>query len=172
MPCCSKLGGVVPAAAAEPMPLVAALNTEVGRLCDEYLELLEDLKIRAAIAKVLDVSGAGNKFLQVRALYSGVRCVLWLAVCVLSRDCQRARYVSGTGSGVPVGLRFVCMTCYLCFMLSHDWYALMRLPRCSVRLGRWQQVPAGARFVFCLAIWICISPRDCQGARYVSPHCH
>lgn len=48
------------------LELVTQLNSEVAALCKEYLELLEGIKIRAAIAKVLQVSAAGNKFLQVR----------------------------------------------------------------------------------------------------------
>ena len=64
---CSKLDSTVPDASGAQLEIVERLNSEVGDLCDEYIDLLENLKIRAAIAKAMEVSGAGNKFLQVRA---------------------------------------------------------------------------------------------------------
>ena len=60
------MGGKVPPVGGQALELVAQLNAEVAPLCKEYLELLESLKIRAAIAKALQVSAAGNKFLQAR----------------------------------------------------------------------------------------------------------
>lgn len=70
---CSKLEGKAPAAPEEVPPLVQALNSDVGELCAQYIALMEAIKIRDGAAKVLQVSAAGNKFLQVR---SGSRCTL------------------------------------------------------------------------------------------------
>ena len=47
--------------------VVIALNTEVAVLAQQYIDLQEGLKIRDAVAKVLQASAAGNKFLQARA---------------------------------------------------------------------------------------------------------
>ena len=63
---CSKLDSTVPDASGAQLEIVERLNSEVCDLCDEYIDLLENLKIRSAIAKAMEVSGAGNKFLQVR----------------------------------------------------------------------------------------------------------
>eukprot|EP00892_Ulva_mutabilis_P010326 jgi/Ulvmu1/7666/UM038_0095.1 len=61
---CNKLNAKAPQPAAEAPPLVAALNTEVTELAAQYVELMEAIKIRDGVAKVLQVSAAGNKFLQ------------------------------------------------------------------------------------------------------------
>lgn len=65
----SKLGAEVPAAGEDSsLPeVVKALNTEVAGLAQQYIDLQEGLKIRDAVAKVLQASAAGNKFLQVCA---------------------------------------------------------------------------------------------------------
>lgn len=63
---CSQLEAKAPGAPGEVPPLVQALNAEVAGLAAEYLALMEALKIRDGVAKVLQVSSAGNKFLQVR----------------------------------------------------------------------------------------------------------
>jgi methionyl-tRNA synthetase len=62
--CCSNLDSTVPDHSGTQLKLVADLNKEVAGICAEYLELLEAIKIRAAIAKALEASAAGNKFLQ------------------------------------------------------------------------------------------------------------
>jgi methionyl-tRNA synthetase len=63
---CSKLDSTVPAHGGAQLDIIATLNNEVAGICAEYLELLEGIKIRAAIAKALEASAAGNKFLQAR----------------------------------------------------------------------------------------------------------
>ena len=62
---CSKLGAVTPTAAEELPEVVQALNSEVSGIAQQYVDLLEGLKIRDAVGKILQASAAGNKFLQV-----------------------------------------------------------------------------------------------------------
>ena len=62
------MGAEVPTAAQEIPEVVVALNTEVSCIAQQYIDLLEGLKIRDAVGKVLQASAAGNKFLQVCGL--------------------------------------------------------------------------------------------------------
>jgi hypothetical protein len=62
---CSKCGAEAPAPAEEVPEVVKGLNTEMVGIAQQYLDLLEGLKIRDAVGKALQASSAGNKFLQV-----------------------------------------------------------------------------------------------------------
>lgn len=77
---CSKLEAETPAAAKELPEVVKALNIEMAGIAQQYLDLLENLKIRDAVAKVLQASAAGNKFLQVR-VSTGIENATWLVSC-------------------------------------------------------------------------------------------
>jgi methionyl-tRNA synthetase len=59
------MGGTVPQVGKSTLELVSNLNKEVAALGKEFLEQMEAIKIRSAIGKALQVSAAGNKFLQV-----------------------------------------------------------------------------------------------------------
>ena len=63
---CSKLDGKVPDASGVRLDFIDALNSDIGPICDTYVEQLEGIKIRAAIATAMEASAKGNKFLQVR----------------------------------------------------------------------------------------------------------
>ena len=61
-----RFGGVIPAAASEAaQPALAELNEKVAPLVEQYLALMEKIKLKDGIRMAMNVSFAGNKFFQV-----------------------------------------------------------------------------------------------------------
>ena len=70
-----RLDGVIPSATCEAaQPALADLNGKVAPLVEQYIALMEKIKLKDGIRMAMNVSFAGNKFLQVRFLDSCSEC--------------------------------------------------------------------------------------------------
>ncbi len=59
--------GVIPSAEVEAaQPALAELNEKVAPLVEQYVALMEKIKLKDGIRMAMNVSFAGNKFFQVR----------------------------------------------------------------------------------------------------------
>jgi len=71
-----RLDGVIPSATCEAaQPALADLNGKVAPLVEQYVALMEKIKLKDGIRMAMNVSFAGNKFLQVKFLDSCSECV-------------------------------------------------------------------------------------------------
>ena len=70
------LDGSIPSATCEAaQPALADLNSKVAPLVEQYIALMEKIKLKDGIRMAMNVSFAGNKFLQVKFLDSVSECV-------------------------------------------------------------------------------------------------
>ena len=63
---CCRFDGVIPSADCEAaQPALAELNGKLGPLTQQYVALMEKIKLKDGIRQAMNVSFAGNKFFQV-----------------------------------------------------------------------------------------------------------
>jgi hypothetical protein len=129
------MGGAVPPVGKSALEHVSNLNKEVAELGKEYLEQMEAIKIRSAIGKALQVSAAGNKFLQVLsrpALHCTCELHKWGSV--IFHFARTTSAVAGTWRGcVPL---YVCIVTCDC-VPSHQEPQIVNVCRqwiCSVHV--------------------------------------
>ena len=62
-----RFDGVIPPASCEvAKPALEELNSKVAPLVEQYIGLMEKIKLKDGIRMAMNVSFAGNKFFQVR----------------------------------------------------------------------------------------------------------
>ena len=62
---CCRFDGVIPSADCEAaQPALAELNSKLGPLVQQYVALMEKIKLKDGIRQAMNVSFAGNKFFQ------------------------------------------------------------------------------------------------------------
>ena len=62
---CCRFDGVIPSGECEAaQPALAELNSKLGPLVQQYVALMERIKLKDGIRQAMNVSFAGNKFFQ------------------------------------------------------------------------------------------------------------
>ena len=62
---CCRFDGVIPSGECEAaQPALAELNSKLGPLVQQYVALMEKIKLKDGIRQAMNVSFAGNKFFQ------------------------------------------------------------------------------------------------------------
>ena len=76
----SRFGGKAPAPhAGKGRQAIDELSSKVAALLEQYVAALEGIKIRDAIKIAMQISAAGNKFMQVSSAAANT-CFHWLAL--------------------------------------------------------------------------------------------
>ena len=68
-----NLGGRTPDLVPEAEPAIAALSSEVSKLATEYTKLFDQIKIKEALKCAMNISRAGNQYLQETTFWSAFK---------------------------------------------------------------------------------------------------